>query len=230
MKNIIDELSELIYQKNESVFLDKIKNAKINIEEFNEREMSLLHVASLVENSSVFIKKLIELRINVNIRDSNGNTPLMEATNYNCPNNVKTLIDYNADLSLYNNDLNTPLHIACSGNNIIIAKILIENKAEINSDNGNKRTPLIKAINSKTNIELIVMLLNYGADINYGNGNGTPLMKAISYENFNLVKYLLSSGAKIKGYKNKSGEDTLTFAKKVGNVEIINYLEKYVEK
>ncbi|MCV9930373.1 ankyrin repeat domain-containing protein [Flavobacterium sp. LS1R49] len=224
MKNSIDELSELIYQKKEDIFLSKIKDIKINIDEFNSTDISLLHLAALVEDSDIIIKNLIKLGSNINIKDSNGNTPVIYAANYNCPNNIKTLIKYNADLSLYNIDLNTPLHIACSGNNIIIAKILIENKAEINSDNGNLQTPLIKAIDSNTNFDLIEMLLNYGADINYGNGNGTSLMSAISYENIPLVKFLISKGAKIKGYKNKSGEDTITFAKRVGNNEIIDYL------
>jgi uncharacterized protein len=226
MENLIEELSELIYQKKEDLFLSKIKDLKINIDEFNSKEIALIQIAALVEDSEIIIKKLIELGSDVNLKDSNGNTPVIHAANYNCPNNVKTLIKYKADLSLYNNDLNTPLHISCSGNNSIITKILLENKAEVNSDNGNLRTPLIKAIESNASLELIKMLLSYGADINYGNGNGTPLMTAISYENIAMVKFLIDNGAKIKGYKNRSGEDTLTFAKKVGNNEIIDYLNK----
>lgn len=230
MENRIDELSELIYQKKEDLFLSKIKDLKINIDEFNSKEIALIQIAALVEDSEIIIKKLIELGSDVNLKDSNGNTPIIHATNYNCPNNVKTLIKYKADLSLYNNDLNTPLHISCSGNNSIITKILLENKTEVDSDNGNLQTPLIKAVESGASLELIKMLLSYGADINYGNGNGTPLMVAISYENITMIKFLIDNGAKIKGYKNRSGEDTLTFAQKVGNNEIIEYLNGYLKK
>ncbi|WP_281233223.1 ankyrin repeat domain-containing protein [Flavobacterium gelatinilyticum] len=231
MKKNIDELSELIYQKKTDEFLNKIKNVKkTSIDDFSSTDAALIHIAALVEDSEVIIETLIEQGSNVNIKDYNGNTPLIHAANYNCPNNIKTLLQKMADLSLYNDELNNPLQIACSGNNYTISKILIENKANVNADNGNLKTPLIRAVEADASFELIEFLLNHGADINYGNGNGTPLMFAISHKNINAVKFLISKGAKIEGYKNRAGEDTLTFAQKVGNTEILDFLHIHLKK
>lgn len=226
----IDELSEFIYYRKNDDFLNKIENQKNNLQKFNQSNQTLLHVAAKVEDSKSIIIKLIKLGLNVNIKDPDGNTPLIVAANYNCPNNVKTLLEFKADHSIYNNNLNTALHLSCSGNHLEPTKILVEHKSNINADNGNKRTPLINAIYAQADIQLIEYLLNNNADINYGNGNGTPLMFAISCKNLNLVKYLISKGARIKGYKNKSGEDTLTYAKRVGNTEIIEYLNESLKK
>ncbi len=230
MKTSIDELSEFIkYQKTDE-FLKKIESQKNNLQELNQSGYTLLHVAAKIENSTSIINKLIELGLDIDIKDSNGNTPLMIAANYNCPKNVKTLLELKANHSIYNNNLNTALDLSCSGNYLETTKILIEHKADINSDNGNKKTPFIIAVYAQADIELIEYLLQNNADINYGDGNGTPLMYAIGYKNLTLVKYLLSKGAKINGFKNKSGEETLTYAKRVGDIEIINYLENHMKE
>jgi ankyrin repeat protein len=230
MKTSIDELSEFIkYQKTDE-FLKKIESQKNNLQELNQSGYTLLHVAAKIENSKSIINKLVELGLDVDIKDPNGDTPLMISANYNCPKNLKTLLELKANHSIYNNSLNSALHFSCSGNYFESTKILIENKADVNADNGNKKTPFINAVYAQADIELIEYLLKNNADINYGNGNGTPLMYAIAYKNLTLVKYLLSRGAKIKGFKNKSGEDTLTYAKRVGNIEIINYLENQIEE
>ncbi|MHA7059786.1 ankyrin repeat domain-containing protein [Aquimarina sp. M1] len=226
----IDELSEFIYYRKNEDFFDNIESLKIDIQEFNSRNYSLLHVAAKVEDSEAIIVKLVELGLDVNIKDPDGNTPLMVAANYNCPNNVRVLLKNKADSSVYNNDLNSALHLSCAGKHIQPTEVLIENGADVNIDNGNKKPPLVNAVKGEGSMEIINLLLNNGADINYGSGNGTPLMFAISYKNLVLVKYLLEKGAKIKGLTNRAGEDTLEFAKRVGDKEILSYLIEWVKK
>ncbi|WP_299260769.1 ankyrin repeat domain-containing protein [uncultured Aquimarina sp.] len=226
----IDELAEFIYQKKEREFFTEIEDKEINIYEFDQSNYSLLHVAAKVENSEAIIIKLIELGLDIDIKNSDGNTPLIVASNYNCPNNMQTLLKYRADTTIYNNDLNSALHITCSWNRLELTKILIEKGADVNIDAGNKRTPIINAIEAEADIDLIEFLLDNNADVNYGSGNGTPLMFAISGRNLMLIKYLLKRGAKIKSFTNRSGENTLEFAKRVGDEEIVNYLMECAAK
>lgn len=230
MSKNINELSELIYSRKVEEFLNKIDLKEYNLKALDDSNLSLLHVAAKVENSKSIIEKLIELGLDIDTKDEYGNTPLIHAANYNCPGNVETLLKLHANHSLFNNDLDSALHIACAANNFEIGKILIDHNANVNADGGNKMTPLIVAIYAKASIQLIELLLKNKADINYGNSNGTPLMFAISSKNLALVKFLIDNGAKIKGYKNKSGEDTLTYAKRVGDNEITEYLNESLKK
>ena len=227
MSMTIDELSELIYYRNVGDFQENVKNLKENISKLNSSDYSLLHVAAKVEDSEIIIEHLIELGIDVNIRDLGGNTPLMISANYNCPKNLKTLLQNKANTSLFNNDLNSALHLSCAGNHLESTKVLIQNGANPNADAGNKKTPLINAIKGKPNLKIIDLLLSNGADINYGNGNATPLMFAISYKNLELVKYLLDRGAEINGFTNRAGETTIQYAERVGDGEILKYLKDW---
>lgn len=226
MINQLDELSEMIYDQDEATFFDTISGIDFDISAYNSSDHTLLHVAAKVEGSKNIIVKLIELGVNVNITDKEGNSPLHDAVNYNCPMNLITLLEFGADSSIKNNQLNTPLHVACSGNNYECARILIDNKANVNLLGGNGKTPIVKAVEAEVNTELIELLLDNGADINSGDGVTTPLMVAISYNNRELIKYLLSKGSKIEGYKNRNGEDALVFAKRLGNQEIIDILAR----
>ena len=224
MSNAIDQLSELIYDQDERAFFDAIAHIDFPIDAYDSSEHTLLHVAAKVENSKNIIAKLVELGIDFDIADRDGNTPLHHAVNYGCLINVEFLLELGADLSIKNNKSNSPLHVACSNNNLECVRILISHKADVNLPGGNDKTPIIKAVEAEADIELIELLLQNGANINSGDGVATPLMVAISYGNLVLVKYLIGKGAEIEGYRNRNGEDALAFARRLDNQDIIDAL------
>lgn len=228
MGNTLNELSELIYLGDSDNFFKHLSKVEFDLNGTTSTKLNLLHVAAKTENSRNIILKLIEKGANKNIQDENGETPLFYAANYNCPENLKQLMECGADPLISNHRLNTPIHVACSGNHIDCVRILITYGVDVNLPNGNNYTPLFMAVYAEADIELLELLLDNDADINAGNRSGTPLMAALSCENLELVKFLIEKGAKIKGITNSFGEDALNFAKRVGNLELVTYLEENI--
>ncbi|MBQ4821873.1 ankyrin repeat domain-containing protein [Aquimarina sp. MMG016] len=227
MSEKIEQLTEMVYEQDYGSLKEEIKNTNINL--FNEGGQTLLHIASSIENSSEIIRILVNGGINVNTLDKDGCTSLLEAVKYDCPNNLKVLFDLGADPRIPNSEKQSPLQIACAGDNLECVQTLIENGVSVNDDSETNKTPLHYAVYSRSSIDLIEYLLDNRADINGGDGYGTPLMSAISREDTEMVKYLIGKGAKVDGPKNLNGESTIEFAKRVGNAQIVKYLEK-IEK
>jgi ankyrin repeat protein len=96
------------------------------------------------ENNIKLIKIAIENKIDINIKNDAGNTPLLLAIYNNKKLLVDKLLDMNADPNMKNLDGIAPLHLAIYN----IEKIncyakLIEMKADINTVTDKNNTPLI---------------------------------------------------------------------------------------
>lgn len=228
---ILDLISEYVYNQD----LDGLKTALdkwkgLDIAKYNRSGYTLLHVAAKVENSAEIIEFLVNKEIDINCLDSNGNTPLHEAVLYQCSNNLEVFINAGGDVNLPNEGKTTPLITACSSmdDNIECVKMLLENGAKINDVTNHlaSETALIAAISldEEHEMALVKYLIEKGADVNLG---GT-IMTAISYENIEMLHFLIEKGAKINRYININGENDLAFAKRVGNKEIIDYLEQQI--
>ena len=226
MKINIVNLEDIIFEQQSFEDIEKALNSfDGNISEFTSEENTLLHIAAKIEDSSLLIKKLIDLGLDINSLDNNGCTPLYEAVNYECPNNCKTLLDLGADISISNNDNITPLVNASAMDYFDCVKVLVANGAEVDYHAGTKKTALNSAVYNEADMDLIDYLIDNGADVNSGEGHGTPLMSAIYCESIDMVEYLIEKGAKIKGLKDNNGKDALEVAQKVGDEEIIDYLK-----
>jgi len=223
---ILEELTELVYEQDFNQLKIELEKTKIDLSQNNESEHTLLHVAAKVEGSENIIELLIQKGIDVNVLDINGHTPLLDAVLYHCPKNLKTLIELGGNIELQNNENNAPLVTACANKeNIECVKILLENGALVNriiEKRLTSNTPLKAAIYSAKSIELVEYLFEQGADANIE----SPILTAISRENIEILTLLVKKGAKIKGVKNTNGESVNDFAIRVGNKEIIRFIEK----
>lgn len=224
---ILEAISEYVYARD----LEGLKTAlekwpTVDLTKYNEAAHTLLHVAAKVEHSAELIKFLVEKGIDVNILDDEGRTPLYDAVLYECPNNLSVLIDLGGDVNLSDFEKSSPLVTACCHveEHFACAKILLANGALINASSGNhlsSRTALEGAVYNAEDIDLVKFLIEQGADLDIE----APLMKAISIQNIEMIKLLVEKGATINRYININGENDLAFAKRVGNEEIIAYLE-----
>jgi ankyrin repeat protein len=228
--DILDKISECIYDQNFEALKVALNRWKdIDITQYNGAEHTLLHVAAKVENSAKIIEVFLKKGIGVNCLDSNGSTPLHEAVLYECPNNAQVFIDLGAEVDLPNASKTTPLITACASmeDNRACVELLLKHGALINHVTGNhlgSETALIAAIglDEEHDMTLVKYLIEKGADVNL---KGT-LMEAISYENIEILRFLIKKGAEINRYININGENDLAFAKRVGNEEILAYLEE----
>jgi len=227
---ILDLISEYVYNQD----LDGLKTALdkwkgLDIAKYNRSELTLLHVAAKVKNSAPIIEFLIDRGIAVDVLAREGRTPLLDAVLYKCPNNLKTLIRLGGDVNVQDIEKRTPLVTACchTEDDFACVKILLEHGALINvssKDHLGSRTALEAAVYNAEDIALITYLIEQGADVNLE----APLMKAISIENLEMIQLLVQKGATVNQYENKNGENDLAFAKRVGNKEIIAYLEQQI--
>lgn len=96
-------------------------------------------------------------------RDRDGRTLLINASFYNRVDIVKLLIKRGANVNAKDSTGNTPLHAAVQESNIEIIRILLENGADINSKNSFGNTP-IWIVNPLQPKEVLHTLLHYGAD------------------------------------------------------------------
>jgi ankyrin repeat protein len=85
-------------------------------------------------------------------------------------------------------------------------------------------SPLCAAI-SKGDIEAIEKLIEYGADVNEKSNGMTPLMFAARYNKVEIMKFLVSKGAKIKA-KDSQGFTALKYAELSNAFDAIQYLKQ----
>ena len=119
-------------------------------------------------------REMLESGADVNITDSNGNTPLHRVRS---PEMAELLIRAGADLGAQNDRGLTPLHSAVWSPDLI--RVLIKNDADVNSRSKYGETPLHFAasrVDHGDDLEVIEELIKSGADINAKDDDGrTPL-------------------------------------------------------
>lgn len=138
-----------------------------------------------------------------------GNTLLMLTIMNQQIKSFKILLENKADVSIHNTyDGTSALIEACNSKHYDTkyADILLQNGADINDVEVGKRregnttrsTPLIMA-SEEGKLELVELLVKKGANINFQNEyKQTPLNRAVMTEKYNVVIYLLGSGADYK--------------------------------
>lgn len=96
----------------------------------------------------------------------------------------------------------------------------IKNKIEFNET----ITPLSVAI-SKGDIESVKKFIEYGADVNEKSNGLSPLMIAARYNKTEIIKFLLSKGARLKE-KDENGYTALKYAELSNANEAIQLLKQ----
>jgi ankyrin repeat protein len=120
-------------------------------------------------------------------------------------------------------------------------KLLLDNGSDINLSDNMGRSPLIYAIEKKYDLDFIKYLINNGADINaketgkykisdymdsvnpLKNDGKTPLIYAVLTNNFEIIKYLVDSGANVK-MKDNTKKSPLMYSIEFSSLNIVKYL------
>lgn len=96
-------------------------------------------------------------KIDVNMKDSLGQTALMEAVRTGNLSLIGLLLGYGADINVKDNKGDTPLLLAVQHGNLNVVKLLIENGAKVNIQNYYGDTPL--SIAKREDMDKIAKLL-----------------------------------------------------------------------
>ena len=193
----------------EAVMMLLFSNAIININIQNDRGNSALYYSLGIDNNSL-TKVFLQLGADVNIKNKQGYTPLMNAVkDIKNIELVKLLIDAGADVNAIDDTGITPLGYSVSGkednNSIEITKLLLNSGAKVNRENKLATTALMRAAKSN-NLNGTKLLLDVGAEINTKNAAGqTAINYAYKPE---VVQLLIDRGA----------DYSIIDAVKVGNI------------
>ncbi|KAG9459183.1 hypothetical protein H6P81_003691 [Aristolochia fimbriata] len=106
----------------------------------HEIKMDAIH-ASAREGETTDLLKYIEDGVSVNLRDSEGRSPLHWAVDRGHVNNVELLIRKGADVNIQDDEGQTPLHYAALCDREAIAKLLVEHSAGLDIKDNDGNTP-----------------------------------------------------------------------------------------
>ena len=132
----------------------------------------------------------LRLGEDLNVRDTDGNTPLHVAARVENPSAVTFLLEAGADINAQNNLGATPLHLARDNQGAEVLTALLEAGADINAGAGSHGTPLLLALASargwyprwEISEAPVIALLEAGADVNAPDSAGkTPLLASIDF-------------------------------------------------
>ncbi len=177
--------------------LQKIKGIKITGEVDEETKNALNFIQNELEGKAddkniAEARQLLEKGI-----DSEGLTPLHQASNAGNADAVKLLLEIGANPNSVQQPkgLATPLHLASENGHTAVVKLLLDAKADVDPVDALKATPLVYA-SKKGHVDIIKLLLSAGADVNApAIMLGTPITIAAREGQVDAVKILLKAGA-----------------------------------
>lgn len=133
----------------------------------------------------------------IDIKDSQGSTPLHYAAALGNEEVVKLLLERGANIDAGSSAGDTPLHWAAYSDRILIVGLLIDKGARIDAVNPNGVTPLHMAA-SAGHVNAAELLIDRGANINAKNIFGdTPLHWAVFYGHKGMVDLLVAKGVAV---------------------------------
>ncbi len=142
------------------------------------------------------IEEILQTHIDLNDRDRNGSTPLLEAIARHLASVAKRLVLIGADPNFAGNGDEYPLAQASFYCDIGLAKCLFEHGALIDAADRGGNTALMHAASNCSDGKMVKLLLRFGANPNMRSKDGeTPLIVAAFNGDERAVKELLKAGA-----------------------------------
>jgi ankyrin repeat protein len=232
---IMEKLETKLDRNVEKAVKERLKPLEDRVEELNKIADSvepILLPKRLLDASRAGdadrVKSLLKQGVEIDVKDSEGRTPLMLAAMGGHVDVVEALISSSAAVDDQDNLGKTALWYASSNGFVEVVKKLLEAGGVLELENRDGATPLIAAVSADKD-EVVYVLLKSGANVNTRwekQGGQTPLIEATYNGNTAIVELLLRSGAKV-GEKRRIPEETaLDVATRFGREEIRELLEK----
>jgi len=187
------EIINLLLQKN---------NIALNIVNSNEETPT---ISVLLSNKLTgtekkeIIDKFIEKGSNINMVDSNGNSPIMYAIQKNHLSTVDLLINNGGDINIKNKKDETALNIALNMKNKPIINYLYDKGYNVyNTENNEITFEMMKQIMADNNKELLERLIKnnkFNINSKESDTGNTLLHIAVENRNIDIVRFLVNNGA-----------------------------------
>src|SRR5262249_2366905 len=133
------------------------------------------------------VRAQLDAGVDVNVRDGDGNTPLLLAAVYAGPECVELLLKKGADVNAANKAGATPLMRAAT--DYAKSKLLIDAGADVKAKSAFGKTAVMIAALKYGNSKTVKLLLDKGADAKAPDPNGvSPILVAASTGDLDTVK------------------------------------------
>lgn len=179
---------------------------------------------AVIADDPVRVHYLVEKKhADVNARDLQGSTPLLNAIRKRSMSMVRYLVGHHADVNGADTDGWTPMMTAAWVDDGDAVEYLAARKADINARNPSGLTPLGIASEYSKDVA-VVALVRAGSDVNQRIGSGyTPLMLAVAGQATRSAKALIDHGADVNA-KNQGGVTPLMIAAASNQSEMVSML------
>ncbi len=197
LDNIIGELHALHYAAQEDSV--KILNYLIEVLKVDPslpyRDGSMALQFAVRGEALDASKYLLEVGANIEIKDQEGNTPLLLASFLGWNKGIELLVYGGANIEAQDHQGASSLHLAVTFQQLEMIKLLCDHSANINIQTLKKITPLCQAVHMG-NLLICKYLVEKGADVEIKNAmGGNPLSTAAHYGHAEIVDYLIENGA-----------------------------------
>ena len=219
----IEMFDREIYIRNLKIIIPK-RRAKLEEALYQTRvpsrqitpEINQLYTA--IEKGNIYkvtylIQENPNIQKNLNIQNSEGNTPLHIAVSLRLTSIAKLLIENEANPNIQNYKGNTPLHIAIDCRFLELAKLLIEKEANPNIRNLTGTTAFHLAVKNKL-IGITRSLVDYTSYITQDSDFNTPLHIAIDCGFTELAQLLIKKRIAFHKLQNLAGKTIFHLAVK----------------
>ncbi|KAF6173451.1 hypothetical protein GIB67_027146 [Kingdonia uniflora] len=182
----------------------------------------VIHIAASYGKIDVCKYLIEEVKVNVDDKDDDGQTPFYYASMEGHMLTAMYLLEHGADPATSNDIGFTPLHHAAEKGNAELVHVLLSKGINVDAQSDNA-TPLLMAASTGKH-DIVKILLDHHADPNLSVSHlGTPLVTAVTFKSLQCTKLLIQAGADLNA-KTQQGEMPLGVAALKGVTEIIKCL------
>ncbi|PRQ41797.1 putative ankyrin repeat-containing domain, acetyltransferase A, auxiliary subunit [Rosa chinensis] len=192
-----------------------------DIKDANKR--GALHFAAREGQSEMCKYLLEELKLDVDTKDEDGDTPLIHAARLGHTDTAKLLLEYGANPSIASDLGATALHHSAGLGNIELLRYLISKGVDVNSQS-DAGSPLIWAAGHDQPDAVKVLLEHHANPNTESDDDITPLLSSVAAGSLACLELLIQAGAKVN--MSAGGATPLHIAADIGNLEIIKCLLK----
>ena len=177
--------------------------------------------AAVMEGNIDIVKIMLEYRAEVDFKDSNDETALIEAAARGYADIVKVLLDAGPDVNARGD--RTVLGSACEGGNLEIVRLLLDLEVHVNTMSGSGENALHIAFDRGCK-EIVKLLMEHGADCNIKSCDGrTAFHFACQNDDPDILQLLLDRAQNFE-VPDDYGRTPLHLACSKGSTEIVRML------